>query len=40
MEMTWDNYVLYLASIPKHDDEVDTADKGQKPEVKEAWDLF
>lgn len=36
MGMTWNNYVLYLASIPKYDD----AGKEAKPEVKDASELF
>jgi hypothetical protein len=39
MKMTWDNYVLYLASIPKYEDD-ESGKAEDKPEVKDAWDLF
>lgn len=42
MNMTWDNYVLYLASIPNYEDD-DTSSAGtanKMPETKNMWDLF
>lgn len=32
--------MLYLASIPKYEEGTGSDDGGEKPEVKDAWDLF
>lgn len=40
MEMTWNNYVLYLASIPGDDEETGVSAKGNRPETKDISELF
>lgn len=41
MKMTWDNYVLFLASIPdEDDDESGTGSRSNMPETKNVCDLF
>lgn len=41
MNMSWDNFMLFMASIPRYDfDERGTSAGTEKIEEKEAWEIF